>query len=680
MATTVGETQYKVSIDTKELKSGLTAVNNDIERTSGAGSKILGGIGGALKGIGKFALGAGAAITTAVGGVIATGGFDRAMNIEQAQFKLKGLGHDSESVSQIMDNALASVKGTAYGLGDAATVAASAVAAGVPAGQELERTLKLVADASAISGRDLNEMGAIFNKVAAAGKLTGQELNQLTDSGIPVIQLLSQSMGKSEEEVRKLVSAGKIGFAEFQNAIETGMGGAALTLGETFDGALANVGAAASRLGETFVTPLRQQLTPALGAMQNLLDAVGSGATEQIPALTQQIAGTVTVALNNLIQNITPIIQNLVPVAISLFKTLIKILPPLLKQIIPIVLQAAIDIAVAVGEELGNIVTMIIEVLTDNMPKLLDGAVRFFMAIVNAIPQIITSLGQNLPTIINSIVTTLTNPTFLQQMLQAGIQILMALVKAIPQIVVALAEAIPTIVDNIITFLTDPQNLLMLITAAFEVFMAIVKAIPQIIPPLIKAVGSLMSAVPRTIGTWLSKIANKMGEVIQGAVNKIGEFVGSIGKAAKNLMKGLWEGILKAKDTVVNKIKEVCEGALNAVKNFFGIKSPSRVMAQMGNYLMEGFENGIANAGAGVVAEAQRVNSAVANAFGVDDFGINPTVGTAGSFSNNTIGGTAGSRSGFGSVVVNQNVVANTPIDLQIINQRLGNAVRRATA
>lgn len=679
MATTVGEIQYKVSIDTKELKSGLNAVNNDIQKTSGAGSKILGGVGGALKGIGKFALGAGAAITTAVGGVIATGGFDRAMNIEQAQFKLKGLGHDAGSVEGIMDNALASVKGTAYGLGDAATVAASAVAAGVTPGKELERTLKLVADASAISGRDMTEMGAIFNKVAASGKLTGQELNQLTDSGIPVIQLLAQSMGKSEEEVRKLVSSGKIGFAEFQNAIETGMGGAALTLGQTFDGALANVGAAASRLGETFTTPLRQQLTPALGAMQNLLDAVASGATKEIPELTNQIGNTVTIALNNLIKNITPILQNLVPVVIDLFRTLVKILPPLLQQILPIVLDAAISIAVAVAGEVGNIVDMIITVVADNTPRLLQGAIQFFMAIVNAIPQIIISLGQNLPTIINAIVTTLTSPTFLQQMLQASIQIFMALVRAIPQIIVALAEAIPIIVDNIVTFLSDPKNVEMLLMAGVELFMALVKAIPKVLPPLLKALVSLLAGIPRTIFGFIGAVGSAMGSVIQAAVNKIGSFIGAIGQAARNLMEGLWNGILKAKDTVVNKIKEVCKGALDAVKKFFGIASPSKVMAQMGNYMMQGLENGIASAGAGVVSEAQKVNEAVANAFGIDNMAINPTVG-AGNFSSNTIGSSSDTSGRFGSVVVNQNVVANTPVDMQIINQRLGNAVRRATA
>ena len=99
----------------------------------------------------------------------------------------------------------------------------------------------------------------------------------------------------------------------------------------------------------------------------------------------------------------------------------------------------------------------------------------------------------------------------------------------------------------------------------------------------------------------------------------------------------------------------------------------------MGGYMMQGLENGIASAGAGVVSEAQRVNEAVANAFGIDDMAINPTVG-AGNFSSNTIGSSSDTSGRFGSVVVNQNVVANTPVDMQIINQRLGNAVRRATA
>src|SRR5690554_5327994 len=75
------------------------------------------------------------------------GGLDRLLNIEDAQAKLRGLGHDADAVSRIMTDALAAVKGTAYGLDTAATVAATAVAAGVKPGMELEKYLRLTADA-----------------------------------------------------------------------------------------------------------------------------------------------------------------------------------------------------------------------------------------------------------------------------------------------------------------------------------------------------------------------------------------------------------------------------------------------------------------------------------------------------------------------------------------------------
>ncbi|NKU16439.1 hypothetical protein GS928_25915 [Rhodococcus hoagii] len=91
---------------------------------------------------------------TAAAGVLAasiTKGLGRLKRDRAAQAKLSGLGNSTQAVGQIMDNALVSVKGTAFGLGDAATVAASAVAAGVKPGKDLERTLKLTGDAATIA-------------------------------------------------------------------------------------------------------------------------------------------------------------------------------------------------------------------------------------------------------------------------------------------------------------------------------------------------------------------------------------------------------------------------------------------------------------------------------------------------------------------------------------------------
>ena len=118
-----------------------------------------------------------------------------------------------------MENALAAVKGTAFGLEEAATVAAGMVAAGIKPGQELEGVLKTVGDTAAIAGVSMQDMGSIFGKVAATGKLQGDELMQLSDAGIPALSLLSKHLGKTTEEVRDMVSDGKVSFADFEAAV-----------------------------------------------------------------------------------------------------------------------------------------------------------------------------------------------------------------------------------------------------------------------------------------------------------------------------------------------------------------------------------------------------------------------------------------------------------------------------
>ena len=246
------------------------AVNKASKKSS---STLISKIGGAFGKIGKVGTGAIATLAGGITALAAKGGFTRALNIENAQAKLKGLGHDSASVTEIMNDALASVKGTAFGLGDAATVAASLSASGVKEGGELTKVLKTVADTAQISGRSLTDIGTIFGSVAARGKLQGDDMLQLMSSGIPVLQMLGKHLNKTSAEVSDMVSDGKIDFQTFADAMQEGLGGAAQSAGTTFTGVLANVKAALSRLGETAATPILNGLRGLFNQAIPLIDA-----------------------------------------------------------------------------------------------------------------------------------------------------------------------------------------------------------------------------------------------------------------------------------------------------------------------------------------------------------------------------------------------------------------------
>lgn len=249
-------------------------IGDAVSKASRKGSNtLISKIGGAFGKIGKVGTGAIATITGGITALAAKGGFTRALNIENAQAKLKGLGHDSASVTEIMNDALASVKGTAFGLGDAATVAASLSASGVKEGGQLTQVLKTVADTAQISGRSLTDIGTIFGSVAARGKLQGDDMLQLMSSGIPVLQMLGKHLNKTSAEVSDMVSDGKIDFQTFADAMQEGLGGAAQSAGTTFTGALANVKAALSRLGETAATPVLNGLRGLFNQAIPLIDA-----------------------------------------------------------------------------------------------------------------------------------------------------------------------------------------------------------------------------------------------------------------------------------------------------------------------------------------------------------------------------------------------------------------------
>ena len=213
-----------------------------------------------------------AGFASVVGGLAIKGGISRALDIEDAQAKLKGLGHDASSVGGIMESALASVKGTAYGLDAAATTAATAVAAGVKPGKDLTKYLSLAADAATIAGTSMGDMGRIFNKVQTVNAAYNDSLLELSEKGLPVYQWLSKEMGVSTEQVKKLASEGKVSSEIFQKAIENNIAGAALASGNTFRGAWANLLASLSRIGQQIVTGPLNFLRDSFGSLTKFID------------------------------------------------------------------------------------------------------------------------------------------------------------------------------------------------------------------------------------------------------------------------------------------------------------------------------------------------------------------------------------------------------------------------
>lgn len=266
-----------------------TGLLGKLKTAAAVGVKTIGAMGGAVVGLAAY------------------GGISRALKIDQATMKFENMGI---SVEEAMKSCNEAVTGTAYGLDAAATVASSLAASGVQIGDEMTSSLKAVAGMAAMSGRSMEDVGIIFGKVAAQGRLQGDELTQFAESGINATAALAKHLGVTQTEVRDLVSQGVIDFQTFSDAMYATFGEAAQGANETFTGAMSNVQAALSRIGEKFASPALENtrkvfvaLIPALNAISSLMtplvekfttftDQVSMRAVAGIEAFTEALTNT----------------------------------------------------------------------------------------------------------------------------------------------------------------------------------------------------------------------------------------------------------------------------------------------------------------------------------------------------------------------------------------------------
>ncbi len=260
---------------------GLGNVGDALDKVASKFS-IFGAIGfSVIQDLTRRFLDLGGKMLSAITGPLIEGGKKRALSIEQAKFQFKGLGLD---VDKTMASALAAVKGTAFGLDEAATAAALFGASGMKAGDQMTKSLRGIAGVAAQSGSSYADIADVFTKIAGQGRLMGDDLNRLASRGINAAATLGKSMGKSEADVRKMVTAGKIDFKTFSDAMDTAFGAHATEANKTYAGALSNMKAALSRIGASFFTPWYEGQRRVLNAFSPLIDNVAKAIKPAIDA------------------------------------------------------------------------------------------------------------------------------------------------------------------------------------------------------------------------------------------------------------------------------------------------------------------------------------------------------------------------------------------------------------
>lgn len=131
-------------------------------------------------------------------------------------------------------------------------------------------------------------------------------------------------------------------------------------------------------------------------------------------------------------------------------------------------------------------------------------------------------------------------------------------------------------------------------------------------------VADAISGAITKVATWGTNMASKaksgMSDVVSTVVSTLSSLPGKVLSVGSDLVTGLWNGINNKLAWLKSKISSFTSSVLNSIKAFFGVNSPSKETAWIGEMLDEGLAEGMLDHMSNPVKAMQRVSGGVLDA------------------------------------------------------------------
>jgi phage-related protein len=455
--------------------------------------------------------------------------------------------------------------------------------------------------------------------------------------------LAMQIFGKSAQELNPLIAQGSAGIAELtEEARRMGavMSEDSLNALGKFDDSIQRLKAGGEAAKNMLGTVLLSQLQVLADDGVALLGEFTRGLSEangDWTKISEVIGNTVGSLVNMLMENLPKLIQVGLDIVTSIGGAIVDNLP--------VIIDAAVQIVIT-----------LLQALIDALPQITDGALQLVMALVQGIID-------NLPALVEAAVQMIAT-------LASGIG------EALPELIPAVVEAILLIVEVLL------NNMDKILDAAFQIIQGLAQGLLNALPKLIEALPEIIASIINYITNNLPKII-EMGitlivQLAVGLIKAIPELVKALpqivaaileglGKAAvsvveigRNIVRGIWEGIKSLGSWLWDKVSSFFSGIVDGVKNFLGIRSPSTVFEGIGGNMALGLGEGFNKAMARVADDMQNMVPT--------DFNISPDISVSGR------GGSAASASG--PLIVVQQMIVRSEDDIRRISQELYNLMQ----
>lgn len=429
--------------------------------------------------------------------------------------------------------------------------------------EETEAMKQQVHDLGGVMSEDAVKAGAQFkdslqNLQTALNGAKNNLMSEFLPSMSVVMDGLSALFSGDESGIGQI----KQGIEDFANKLNEKLP----TVIQTVGSILTSVISALPQAFEAIASQLPSILEQAIPVLINATVALADSIVKSLPQLLQAIQsniGTITSGLSKIISAIGQIILKLTPV----------LLPMLLKVGVQLVTELARGFSQNASEVIRTIfelINIIVQELTnpETLMQLLECGLQILMALVNGISENAPLLMETMFTLIGNIIT--------------------FLVEAIPQIVTSIGENGAKIITDVL-----PQIILKLSEKMSELLEKTIGFLAGWIPDILSKAKEVFESIGQGVldaGTWIQEKVSGLAEDILGW---IGDGLGDVFSIGADLVHGLWDGITSVADWIKEKITGFGSGITGWLKDTLGISSPSKVTKYFGQMLDAGLVEGV---------------------------------------------------------------------------------------
>lgn len=475
----------------------------------------------------------GAAAMTGLGvatGIAAKSFVDAAAQMEQWDVAFTTMLGNADRADSLLSDLSEFAKKTPFDLPQVIEGSKRLIAFGTSADDVIPRMTMLGNIASGVGREKMPDLIRAFGQIQAKGRLMGQELLQLTETGIPVIEELAKVTGHSAQEIST-------------NVADLGI------TSEQVTEALSNMAGE----GGMFFNLMEKQSKTTGGQISNLGD--------NIFRLKVALGDTLLPTVNSFLAAITPLIEQLARWS----------------QAHPQLITAIIGLGLAIGA-LGSAILVLGPIFAglNTMWLLLTAAATPFLTVITAIT---TFLGGPLTVAIGLIIAILTALYVAWTTNWLGIRdTTMSILTQIGTFFQNLSVTLSEIMTQLVSFITTKfmEMTTNAINWASQLVTSVISWMTQL-PPRILAILEQTKTFIITKLTeawmWIAANVSTWPGKIQSFISSIPSRVGQVFEDAKTIvldkMSQMYEGVLGWWDKikgVLSSIKDAAENAYNSVK------------------------------------------------------------------------------------------------------------------